>query len=101
MVDLTGKVALVTGSSRGIGEGCAVEMARAGADVVINYHSHPEDAEQVAERVRALGREALVVGADVSEVPWSGLSRVQWVNSAASISPCATRTTANESRSWN
>ena len=67
MVDLTDKVALVTGSSRGIGEGCAVEMARAGADVVVNYRSHPEDAEKVAERVRALGQEALVVGADVSD----------------------------------
>ncbi|MDA0748527.1 MAG: glucose 1-dehydrogenase [bacterium] len=67
MVQLTDKVALITGSSRGIGHGCAVEMARAGADVVINYYSHPEDAESVAEEVRALGRKALVVQADVSD----------------------------------
>ena len=67
MVDMTGKVALITGSSRGIGRGCAVEMARAGADIAINYHSHPEDAENVANEVRAEGREALVVQADVSD----------------------------------
>ena len=67
MIDLKGKVALITGSSRGIGQGCALEMARAGADLTINYHSHPEDAEEVAEEVRSLGREALVVGADASD----------------------------------
>ena len=69
MVDLTGKVALITGSSRGIGRGCAVEMARAGADITVNYHSHAEDAEGVAEEIRALGRRALVVQADVSDRP--------------------------------
>jgi glucose 1-dehydrogenase len=42
-------------------------MARAGADIVVNYHSHPEDAETVANEVRALGREALVEQADVSD----------------------------------
>ena len=69
MVDLTGKVALITGSSRGIGRGCAVEMARAGADITVNYRSHPEDAESVAEEIRSLGREALIVHADVSDRP--------------------------------
>lgn len=67
MVDLSGKVALITGSSRGIGRGCALEMARAGANITVNYHSHKEDAEAVAGEIRALGREALVVGADVSD----------------------------------
>ena len=67
MVDMTGRVALITGSSRGIGRGCAVEMARAGADIAVNYHSHPEDAEDVANEVRAQGREAIVVQADVSD----------------------------------
>ncbi len=67
MVDLTGKVALITGSSRGIGHGCAIEMARCGADITVNYHTHPEDAEAVAEGVRALGSKALVVQADVSD----------------------------------
>ena len=67
MIDLKGKVVLITGASRGIGRGCAVEMARAGADVAINYHRHAEDAEAVAAQVRGLGREALVWQADVAD----------------------------------
>ena len=67
MVDLTGKVALVTGSSRGIGRACALEMARAGADVTVNYRTHGDEAEAVADEVRGMGREALVVGADVAD----------------------------------
>ena len=67
MIDLCGKVALITGSSRGIGRGCAVEMARCGADIAINYNSHRQDAENVAEEVRALGRRAVVFQADVSD----------------------------------
>jgi glucose 1-dehydrogenase len=66
MVNLKGKVALITGSSRGIGRGCALEMARAGADITVNYRSHAEEAEAVAEEIRALHRQALVVQADVS-----------------------------------
>jgi len=42
--DLAGKTALVTGSSLGIGRGCALEMARAGADIAVNYRSHPQEA---------------------------------------------------------
>lgn len=57
---------LVTGASRGIGRGCAVELARAGADVAINYRTHLEEAEEVANEVRALGQQALVVQADVA-----------------------------------
>ncbi len=64
---LEGKNALVTGSSRGIGKGCALEMARAGANVAINYYSHPDEAEQVADEIRSLGRKALVLQGDVSE----------------------------------
>lgn len=67
MIDLTGKVALITGSSRGIGRGCAVEMAKAGADVTVNYHRHRDEAEAVAEEIRGFGRRALVVQADVSD----------------------------------
>ena len=67
MIDLSGKVALITGSSRGIGRGCAVEMARAGADIAINYRSHADEAEEVAGQVRGLGRRAGVYGADVSD----------------------------------
>ena len=64
-IDLSGRVALITGASRGIGRGCALEMARAGADIVVNYHSHPDDASEVIEGVRRLGRKAMVVKADV------------------------------------
>ena len=67
MIDLTGKVALITGSSRGIGRGCAEEMARVGAGVTVNYNSHREDGEEVAESVRSLGGDAIVVQADVSD----------------------------------
>ena len=66
MIDLHNKVALITGSSRGIGRGCAIEMARCGADIVINYRTHPGEAEEVAEVVRQFGRDVITVGADVS-----------------------------------
>jgi glucose 1-dehydrogenase len=66
-IDLSGKVALITGSSRGIGRGCAVEMAAAGADIAINYHSHADDAENVAQEVRAHGQRAVTIGADVGD----------------------------------
>lgn len=64
---LKGKVVLITGANRGIGKGCALEMAREGADVAINYRSHSEEAEAVAAEVCALGRRAVVVGGDVSD----------------------------------
>ena len=67
MIDLKGKVALITGSSRGIGRGCALEMARAGAAIAINYRTHPDEAEQVAEEIRGLGQPALVVEGDVTD----------------------------------
>ncbi|MGI0494379.1 SDR family NAD(P)-dependent oxidoreductase [Alkalinema pantanalense CENA528] len=52
---LEGKVALVTGSSQGIGQGIVLKLAQAGADVVINYRSHPEGAEETLEKVKAIG----------------------------------------------
>ena len=67
MIDLHNKVALITGSSRGIGRGCAIEMAKCGADIVLNYRTHPDEAEAVAQAVRQLGRHAITVGADVAE----------------------------------
>jgi glucose 1-dehydrogenase len=67
LIDLTAKVALITGSSRGIGRACAIEMARAGADICVNYRSHPAEAEDVAAEIRDLGRQAIVVGCDVSD----------------------------------
>ena len=67
MIDLSGKVALVTGSSRGIGRACAVRLAEAGADVVVNFVTAQAAAEEVGETISRLGRRCLVVRADVSE----------------------------------
>ena len=63
---LLNKVAVVTGSSQGIGAGIAVELAHAGADVCINYVGPRGDADEVAEHVRAIGRRAGVGEAGVA-----------------------------------
>ncbi|HWL10313.1 MAG TPA: SDR family oxidoreductase [Planctomicrobium sp.] len=57
---------LVTGASRGIGRGVAVQLAQSGADVAINYRSHSDEADEVANEIRALGQQALVLQGDVS-----------------------------------
>ena len=67
MFDLTGKYALVTGASRGIGAGIAKAMAKQGANVAINYAASKDKAEAVAEEIRKMGREAFTVMADVSK----------------------------------
>jgi 3-oxoacyl-[acyl-carrier protein] reductase len=66
MTPLSGRVALVTGASRGLGKAIAVALAEAGANVVVNYRAQAEAAESVAQTIRALGRKAIVVQADVS-----------------------------------
>jgi enoyl-[acyl-carrier protein] reductase III len=67
MIDLHGKVALVSGSSRGIGRECAIRLAQAGADVIVNYVSSKSAAMETAEAIRDLGRRVYVVKADISE----------------------------------
>ena len=64
---LQGKVALVTGASRGIGRGCALCLAEEGADVLVNYRSHPDEAQEVVAAIEAMGRRALAFQADVSK----------------------------------
>lgn len=64
---LTGKVALVTGSSRGIGADTIRYFAQGGADVVINYRNKAPRADKLAAEVRELGVKALVVGADLTD----------------------------------
>ncbi len=59
------QVAVVTGSSRGIGRGIAVALAEAGFDIVVNHYGDRLNAEETAEKLRALGRETLLVEADV------------------------------------
>ncbi|MDF2683260.1 MAG: 3-ketoacyl-ACP reductase [Brevibacillus sp.] len=65
---LVGKVALVTGASRGIGQKIAVELAQHGAKVVVNYASNPGKAEEVVAGIKQNGGEAIAVRADVSKV---------------------------------
>jgi len=64
--DLSGRTVLVTGGSRGIGRAACLGFAHAGADVVVHYRSSAADAESVAAEVRALGRRAETVQADVT-----------------------------------
>jgi 3-oxoacyl-[acyl-carrier protein] reductase len=63
---LAGKVALVTGSARGLGAGIARVLGLAGADVIVNYRRSAKEAEAVAGELRELGRRSIVVQADVS-----------------------------------
>jgi NAD(P)-dependent dehydrogenase (short-subunit alcohol dehydrogenase family) len=66
-IRLDGKRALVTGASSGIGSGIALALAEAGADVGINYRTNAAGAEETAELVRAIGRDALLLPADVGQ----------------------------------
>lgn len=65
-ISLEGQVALVTGASSGIGKGTAKALADAGAAVAINYNSHAEPAQQLAEEIITAGGKAIAVKADVS-----------------------------------
>jgi 3-oxoacyl-[acyl-carrier protein] reductase len=67
MTDLTGKVALVTGASRGIGAATAVRLAEAGADVAVGCGRNREAAEEVAGKISGMGRRAVVVSGDMAD----------------------------------
>lgn len=67
--NFSGRNALVTGSSKGIGAAVAVALARGGANVAINCSSSVDKAEQVAAEIRSLGRKSVVLPCDVSSLP--------------------------------
>lgn len=95
LFDLSGKVALVTGGSRGLGREMALAFARAGADVVVASRKL-EACERVADEVRALGRRALARACHVGDWPaldaladaaWDGMGRVDVLVNNAGMSP--------------
>ncbi|RMG78405.1 MAG: 3-oxoacyl-[acyl-carrier-protein] reductase [Chloroflexi bacterium] len=67
MSQLKDKIAVVTGASRGIGRGIALELANRGATVVVNYNSSADAANEVVEAIKSNGGEALAVQADVAD----------------------------------
>lgn len=67
-MDLKGKVAIVTGGNSGIGAAIVIELARHGANIVIDYVVHPEATEELEKQILAMGDQAIGVQADVSKV---------------------------------
>jgi 3-oxoacyl-[acyl-carrier protein] reductase len=67
MPELSNRVALVTGASRGIGRAIALALANAGAHVAVNYNSQAASAEAVSQQIRAAGRKSIAIQADVSK----------------------------------
>jgi len=65
---LSNKVAVVTGSSSGIGQSIAIRLASEGANVVVNYASHPEGAEDTRKQIEAAGGKAFILQADVAKL---------------------------------
>jgi 3-oxoacyl-[acyl-carrier protein] reductase len=66
-LDLTGRIALVTGASRGIGVAIAIALAEAGAAVAVNYRKRADDAETVVRKIEGMGGRAIAIAADVSQ----------------------------------
>ena len=65
-MELEGKSAIVTGASLGIGSACALDLAKNGANVAINYRKHDTEANAICEQIKAMGLKGLAIRADVS-----------------------------------
>ena len=85
-MNLTGKTALVTGAGRGIGRGCALELARAGADLIVNDRPGSPDLAQTAKEIVALGRKCTAIEADAFSRGATRLSARQQPPAVESIS---------------
>lgn len=66
-ISLDGKVALISGASRGIGRGIALQMGKSGAKVAVNYRTHGDEAEAVVDEIRQAGSDAFAYRADVAD----------------------------------
>ena len=87
-MDLTSRVAIVTGSARGIGQAIALKLAEVGANVVVNDIGEPEPLEKVAAEIRAMNRQSLAVIADVSSSTDAARSMRE---SASTVALCVQR----------
>ncbi len=67
MTDLSGKIAIVTGGTRDIGRACSIQLAEAGAKVVVNYHSNKAAGEETMAAIKAAGGEAILVKGDMTK----------------------------------
>ena len=91
LIDLTGKNAVVTGGSRGVGRATALLLARAGATVGIGYRTRQDEADAVVEELRALGVHAWAQGGDLGRPrTWTPSSSAPTRSSTASTSSWAT-----------
>ena len=78
MFNMTGKVALVTGGSRGIGKAIAIRLAEHGMDIAVNYVRHKQDALATAEEVEKFGQRCLLVKSKGLAGPDSYIHRLFW-----------------------
>jgi 3-oxoacyl-[acyl-carrier protein] reductase len=69
MASIAGKVAIITGASRGIGRAIALKLAGNGASIVVNYAGNAGKAQEVVAEIEKLGVEAIAVQADISKIP--------------------------------